>query len=269
MFRWRAAGLSIQGGRAEQQDTFRIATWDDGRFFLLLVADGMGGHVAGATASAIAADAFVSGFRRRQAAGRAVPQVLRDALEDANASLAAERNRNPGLAGMGTTLAAAVIHDKSMWWISVGDSPLWLMGSGALRRLNEDHSFRAMPEVAGRSMANMLQSCLNGDPIPLVDARPEPIALDRNDVILLASDGVLTLSESSLQQILIRNCGRPSSAIAQAVLHSVEEKRHKHQDNCTAIVVSSETSGRVLPYMAGGVLIFVSMIVLAAHLIRW
>lgn len=55
-------GAAIQGSREEQQDLFRLWWLEAERAWLLVLADGMGGHTAGGVASRIAADDVVSSF---------------------------------------------------------------------------------------------------------------------------------------------------------------------------------------------------------------
>ena len=147
----------------------------------------MGGHAAGGVASRLAADTFVSAFTSSRSGGAPLAEALQSALDEANARIARGQQEMPETEGMGTTLVAAHLSPEGLAWVSVGDSPLWMLRSGRIDRLNEDHSFR--PEVARgvRAIANMLQSVLNGNPIALVDLQPRPRRLRAGDLVLLAS----------------------------------------------------------------------------------
>ena len=109
----------------------RCRTLGDGSL-LAVVADGMGGHAGGAVASKLAVDAFVHAVE--QGGG------LADGLQDANAAVGEGAAGKPELAGMGATLVAAQVRGDEVRWISVGDSPFFLVSAGKLERLNADHS---------------------------------------------------------------------------------------------------------------------------------
>ena len=118
---------------------------------------------------------------------------------------------------MGTTLVAAYLSEAGIAWISVGDSPLWLFRGRQLMRLNEDHSLRQMKREGARVSGNMLMSAVTGEPIPIVDCRPDPIEVRKGDLILLASDGVLTLSEPEIVSVLRANRTEAPEHISQSL----------------------------------------------------
>ena len=100
-----------------------------------VLADGMGGHTAGALASRMVCDSFISTYAGLNGAR---PERLLKSLTSANDSIAAQVRANPTLAGMGTTLVAAVFGNEGVEWVSVGDSPLLLYRRGEIALLNED-----------------------------------------------------------------------------------------------------------------------------------
>jgi len=85
----------------------------------MAVADGMGGHLGGGTAAAMAVDAL-------RAVGNATdPTALLGALKDANRAIARAASDDPGLAGMGTTATAALLEGGILYLVHVGDSRAW------------------------------------------------------------------------------------------------------------------------------------------------
>ena len=135
-FDGRFAALQITGKRDYQEDSFglldeRDLGLDDSEHAVLLVADGMGGHVGGAIASDLLCKTFVEVYpkffrsHRRSSAGLV--------LTAANGAITAAVDENPALDSMGSTLVAAVVASEGLHWISVGDSPLWLFHEGAIR----------------------------------------------------------------------------------------------------------------------------------------
>ena len=244
-------GAAIQGRRSEQQDSFASVWLPAEKAWLLLLADGMGGHAAGGLASKLAVEGFASAFVVARSAGMGLRQAFEAALERANARIAAEQRDSPERESMGTTLVAAYLSRDGVAWISVGDSPLWLYRGAGLYRLNEDHSLRALAREGAKVSGNMLQSALNGHPVEIVDCQDTPIALHENDLVLLASDGLLTLDEKDIAGEIGRNARNGSEAVAQALLGAVEQRNKDNQDNCTVMLASpqaladkAEKSGR-------------------------
>jgi serine/threonine protein phosphatase PrpC len=233
------AGRQSVGMRANQQDAYGVVPPEDlngGRTLLAIVADGMGGHAAGEIASETALQAFVDGF-------------FSDALSDdgsrlwAGLELANERIREvvaqrPTLHGMGTTVIAALFRNDTIRWISVGDSPLYLFREGILRRLNKLHvDFpEGVEEVVVAAPHVALASAIIGERLFEVDDA-DPFPLVSGDLLILASDGLNTLSESELLTCLKSDPSATAATHADALLRAVESHHLPRQDNTTVIVI--------------------------------
>ncbi len=246
----RFAARQIPGKREYQEDDYGLLDGRDlgldGReHSMLLVADGMGGHVGGATASRLLSKTFVEVYP--QASGSIVER-LRDCLAAANKALADAIAANPELDSMGSTLVAAVVSSQGLHWISVGDSPLWLFRDSQLERLNADHSMAPIlaelvakgdmteEDAARDPRRHSLRSAVMGDDIHLIDASAQPVAVQKGDRLLLASDGLLTLSEQEIAAILQKMKDAPLDESAAALIQAVEAAEHPHQDNTTVLL---------------------------------
>lgn len=221
---------------------------------LALIADGMGGHVAGATASALVCTRFLHDFRQRfVAAEMGLMDRLVESLESANGAVTARIRSEPRLDGMGTTLLAAYVlpHElgSGLTWLSVGDSLLYLWRRGELARLNEDHSLAPTLDrmvAEGRMTAaaadvdprrHYLRSAITGGDIEMIDVTPRPLALAAGDVVLVASDGLHTLEDASVRQLIAETWTGGAQAIADRLIGSIDEIGLPNQDNTTVAVL--------------------------------
>ena len=246
----RFAAQQIPGKRESQEDDYglldgRDLGLDGSEHSMLLVADGMGGHVGGATASGLLSKTFVEVYP--QASGPVVDR-LQDCLKAANKAIADAIAENPNLDSMGSTVVAAVVSSEGLNWISVGDSPLWLFRKGQLERLNADHSMAPIladlvakggmtEEDATRDpRRHALRSAVMGDDIHLIDASAQPMAVERGDRVVLASDGLMTLSNQEIAAILQKTQDAPLEDSAAALIQAVEAAEHPHQDNTTVLL---------------------------------
>ena len=95
----------------------------------------MGGHAGGEVASKQVVEHFCAAYVKnspdRNSPGN-IPGALRSSLNIANEALANTVAETPKLRGMGTTLIGCVIREDQLYWISVGDSPLWVCREGLL-----------------------------------------------------------------------------------------------------------------------------------------
>ena len=236
------AGDFIQGGRDYQEDDFGF---DNSRpfDFLMVLADGMGGHQGGAEASHCAIKSFMNAY---QMAKGSIAKRLKEALEITNQQVGIAAKSDPNLKGMGCTLVGVVFNGEQLEWISVGDSPLWLYNDvRGLRRLNADHSMKPIlaeqvyrgeltqKAAAKHSLRNMLISAITGAPLKLIDQ--SSIKCYPGDRILLASDGLFTLSEQKIGNILSQSLS--SNKLVKHLLDAVKKKMNHNQDNTTVLVL--------------------------------
>ena len=249
-FDGRFAALQVTGKRNYQEDSFgqldgRDLGLDDSEHALLLVADGMGGHVGGAIASDLLRKTFIEAYPRFSGP---IVDRLRNCLEAANEAITDAVSKNPSLDSMGSTLVAVVVASEGLHWISVGDSPLWLFRAGQLERLNADHSMAPLladlvaegrmtaKQAARHPSQHSLRSVVMGDEMPLIDVSSQPVALEQGDRVVLASDGLLTLDEQEIADILKKTRDAPLEDSVAALIQAVEGAGHPYQDNVTVLL---------------------------------
>ena len=209
----RVAQLSDVGRvRSENQD-FSILSApadevDRNKGRLLVVADGMGGHRGGATASRMAATIAKDEFFRDS--GVDVLVSLHLALERANARIYAESQVNPELRGMGTTCSALVVRGREGYFAHVGDSRIYLVRDGEISQLTDDHSLVASmvregllttQEAEVHPRRNVLQRSMGVAQGVEIDTRGA-FEVRPGDTFILCSDGLHGLVRSEeIQQL--------------------------------------------------------------------
>ena len=216
-----------------------------------VLADGMGGHAAGDVASAMICGIFLQRLAAVPSlAPDAVPDALAQCLSAANAAIRAKVDANPGLSGMGATCVGLVVGPAGLDWISIGDSPLFIFRRGTLLRLNADHSLAPMLDqlvAEGKMTADQaradprrhqLRAAVTGDDLDLIDGSDQPLQLEAGDIVLLASDGVLTLDDEDIRRLLAAYRDDGAGAIADALIRAVDAAGAVHQDNTTVVVVA-------------------------------
>ncbi|WP_336512046.1 PP2C family protein-serine/threonine phosphatase [Pseudaestuariivita rosea] len=245
---------AISRGQRDYQEDSVVADFNLGNpFGFAVLADGMGGHAAGDVASKIVVTEVFSElkfqFGEPEALEKDIATVLQDVARSANDCINAHVEKNPGHEGMGATLVAPVLFDRRLYWISIGDSPLYLFRKGVLTQLNEDHSMAPQIDVMVKTGQideetarnhpdrNCLTSVLMGDRIPKIDCRVDPTKLQAGDILVVASDGVQFLTDRQIQTTINRNKRKSSSQIAEALLGAVHKLKDPDQDNISLTVV--------------------------------
>lgn len=213
---------------------------------LLIVADGMGGHRGGATASRLAAETVKAQYLGSETSD--IPTALRDSLVRANARIYSEAQSNPDLRGMGTTTSVLAVRNDKGWLAHVGDSRIYLVREGEIRQLTDDHSLVATmvreglltsAEAETHPRRNVLQRSMGVAEDVEVDVRG-PIDLREGDTFILCSDGLHgVVKEPELKEI----AQHPIDVAADEFLRRALERGAP--DNVTVIVARVESSTEI------------------------
>jgi serine/threonine protein phosphatase PrpC len=185
---------------------------------LYAVADGMGGHRGGEVASQLALQTIAESFRRGE-----IP--FSDQVQRANRAVFERSGADRKVAGMGTTLTAALIDGDLAHLAHVGDSRAYLLRAGALRMLTDDHTLVNRMVKAGEITEaeaevhphrNVLTRSLGTESD--VDVDEWDVGLLEGDRILLCSDGLTgMLAEDQVKAILESTLGAPQEAADRLV----------------------------------------------------
>jgi protein phosphatase len=251
--RFDVASVLHRGRREYQEDAIATDFPLGAEFGYAVLSDGMGGHAAGDVASKIVVTEVFSElkFQSNDAEDFAqnVCEVLTNAAISANACMAAHTSANPDTAGMGATLVAPVFVGDRLFWISIGDSPLYLFREGRLAQLNEDHSLGPhidymvrsgmMNEDVGRNHPdrNALTSVLIGEAIERIDCPKKPFRVRDGDILIAASDGLQFLSDAEITETLDASLDLDADATAEALLEKLNEIEDPEQDNISFSII--------------------------------
>ena len=171
------------------------------------VADGMGGHNGGETASAGARDTLIGFLQDRKPS----LDALRSAFEKANADLFHQQENDEKLSGMGTTLSAVWFSDDFVYLGHVGDSRVYRLRDGEFQQLTDDHSLVGELVRAGFLTPEQAENHPNKNVITRAVGTEEGIEVDLaveerrpGDIWMICSDGLHGMVKADLLEQLIR-----------------------------------------------------------------
>ena len=236
------------GARRDQQDSFILSDYMDRsvvreRGLLAIVADGMGGLSNGGMVSKLAADTGMEYFYNSAVSltpQRRLLEMAQIINSRVNQFLQGRGERS------GSTLVEALIHQGKLYFLTVGDSRIYLYRGGHLICLNRPHVYaeelalegvnrqRGLSDMDSDRQKDSLTSYLGAGRLKHVDRNAEGITLSRGDRIMLCSDGVFgTLNEESMEQAL---SGNPQEA-AELLEQQICAVGKVSQDNFTAVII--------------------------------
>jgi serine/threonine protein phosphatase PrpC len=207
---------------------------------LFAVADGMGGHRGGEVASQLAVETLEKRFK--QGAGD-----LPDQVQEANRVVFERSVVDEKVAGMGTTLTAALVEADRVRLAHVGDSRAYLLRDGDLRLLTEDHTLVhrmvtegeiSKEEAQTHPQRSVLTRALGVDNV--VDVDDDTVQVRPGDRLLLCTDGLTSMvSERAIEEAL-RAVPDPQEAAQQLV----ELANEGGGTDNTTVVVLDFSAGR-------------------------
>ena len=195
---------------------------------LFLVADGMGGHNAGDTASHLAVAEIVGGYYANGNGVEDVSARLTRVIEAANKVIYQQARGNHTQSDMGTTVVAAVVRGQELHVANVGDSRAYLIRGGEIGQITLDHSWVAeqvrmggmTPEEAeNHPQSNLLTRVLGLYAQVEVDVFQRK--LEPGDSIVLCSDGLTGCVKDDEIKEVVSECS-PTSAVEQLVEWAVD-----------------------------------------------
>lgn len=222
-----------------------------------VVCDGMGGQAAGEVASQLAVETVLDYFRRFSGQGHfpAIGEKFDDISPGASALASAvqaagirifqqalEHPEREG--GMGSTIAAVLLHESKASVAHVGDSRVYLLRDGSMRQLTADHSLvmervrrglMTQEEAERSNMQNIITRALGSE--PSVEPDVQDVDIQSGDVFLLATDGLTKLVKDDSLRAIISESENLDKAADSLI---VAAREAGGDDNITCLVVRVE-----------------------------
>lgn len=232
--------------RPDNEDSWSVQEFT-GSWWLAMVADGIGGNEGGGMASSLAVNYctdYVASHRERETP----EELLVNALRYGNRKVFEAAAGQTGTPGMGTTLTVALVSedDGSLFVGHVGDSRVYVISSGRIRQITDDHSVTGelvrngaiTEEDAMRHPArNVLTMALGTQESVAVSSYREELA--RGDVVILCTDGLTSLVSS--REIVRQLEEKPRDEVAADLVGAANSLGG--YDNVTAVLMWPDIPG--------------------------
>ena len=232
------------GGRDENQD--RCLRDDEAAVYL--VVDGMGGYQGGALASQIAIDVIGDRIRaacKNNPSHESMQAALHDALIEAQHAMSEKAEKHPELRRMGCTLAAAAVIADRVFYTHIGDSRVYLVHGGRIKRLTRDETILE-EMVAAKLLAKndavthrWRHVVTNSLSMRGCDYEPqwEELKLSEGDQILLTSDGLTDeLADDEIAHRM-RHASSPQQSVQDLIREALDRNA---KDNVTCVVTEMQ-----------------------------
>ena len=216
--------------RASNQDSLLV---DEGIFG---VADGMGGHNGGETASRVAVQVLKNALHGKQPEQRA----LEVGVEAANRRIFDMARHDSTLSGMGTTVTLLWENGSTALIGHVGDSRAYRLRDGKLEQMTPDHSVVGellrnkviTPEMARtHPYRNVITRAVGVDPYLAVDVFTQE--LKENDVWLICSDGLYNMVPDDTMAEILKEAKDDETAAEELMALALE---NGGTDNITFVI---------------------------------
>jgi protein phosphatase len=180
--------------------------------YLLIVADGMGGHRKGEVASSMALSQLGKRFTEISTIGTKLDAVnwLNDNVNEINKSIIDYATENVDSTGMGTTLVVALLTKEYLIFGNIGDSSGYALKNGKLHKVTKDHTLVNLLVEAGDLTEEEAKFHPKKNVLMKALGAAEKCEMDIFDVdldsegILLCSDGLTNmLTSEQIEKVLI------------------------------------------------------------------
>ena len=224
----------------------------DSALGLLVLADGMGGHLGGEVASSMSIDTIINAVQTNlpsisngqidSTTGFTLESIcIQEAVEKANDRVYRKSTKEAELRGMGTTIVTLLFYDNRFSLAHIGDSRCYRYRGKSFDQITKDHSLMQelidrgfyTPEEARKSLnKNLVTKALGIDPAITPDVQEELVM--KNDIYLLCSDGLTDLVEDEDISLTIQRFSDNLEEAAKQLITKANQNGGK--DNISVIL---------------------------------
>ncbi|MFZ3323328.1 MAG: protein phosphatase 2C domain-containing protein [Usitatibacter sp.] len=215
---------------------------------LMVLADGMGGHLGGEVAAEIAVAEITRRFQQEARNKLKKPfDFLVSAIQSAHRAIVSHAVEQNLLECPRTTIVACIVQNGSAYWAHAGDSRLYVLRRGEVVAHTQDHSRVQMmidsgeitPEAAARHPErNKIFSCLGGVVPPQIASGRE-LALETGDTILLSTDGFWGQIPGNMIGNMLKK--QPVVEILPGLMEEAQRRARGESDNLSVVAMTWES----------------------------
>lgn len=239
-------GSSLASGGTGTTDEYPPAQQIPGPPGLFIVADGMGGQLAGERASQMAVEIIPVALEPRIVPGLEEAEISRQITESisrANDEIMAQSHLQPEYSNMGTTVGLAFFRDGKVYVVGEGDSRIYHVRDNRIEQLTKDHSLAhalaehktiSPEEIETHRFKNILYRYLGCKEVSQDPGAVRVIPYRRGDQFLLATDGLTGVVRDESIHDVLRSIDDPQRAAQQLINRALE---NQSKDNITCIVI--------------------------------
>lgn len=245
-------GTSVRGDRKYQQDAYYYHYLEEG--IGAVICDGMGGIAGGERAS----EAAVEIYRELldELTIEEIPDFHKNIACRMDETICNLTDEKGDQLGAGSTAVTVYIKNRQLFWMSVGDSRIYLIRDHEILPVVRPHNYgRLLDEALKKGEISneeygkkdkkreALTSYLGMEGIRFLDYNREAFPLQEEDIVLLCSDGLYkALSDEQIMQI-IADCGENFLMLSDELTEAAETYGERPLDNCTVIVIKYTEDG--------------------------
>lgn len=234
--------------RKQNQDQVGIF-YNENQLPILLLCDGMGGHNAGDVASEMAIFAIGHAWENTEDIDSPdkVTAWMQENIQTANAKIYENANKYQDLAGMGTTIVAAVVFEELETAVlaHVGDSRIYLIQEEIMNQATKDHSYVqelvdmqmiTEEEASHHPQKNILTRAVGID--PEVEVEIEQVTFLSGDMLLLCSDGLTDMVDESQALAILTDAHKTVEEKTEALVD--QANANGGRDNISVLIAQRE-----------------------------
>ena len=199
--------------RSHNEDSVTIVK-NQNNEYLVVVADGMGGHKAGEVASSLAVNELAKRFSELSSIGTKEEAVvwLKEIIDEINVKILMYAEEHVDASGLGTTCVCSIITDQFLLFGNIGDSSGYVLKKGKLYKVTKDHTLVNILLENGEISASAAKVHPQKDVLMKALGAAEEIEMDIFDVerdvdgVFLCSDGLSNMvSVEQIEKVLNDN----------------------------------------------------------------